>query len=176
SARPRHWSRAEPCSSRLPPCSTSMTSMPPSGGPNAAGRSSSKWPDNHPLPAHHPVAVAAQCAAHRARRLRDPRLVPDPLLGCPGGARGIPGWVSHQVDRVANRPQAVDRSKSHMLRSYYPNLLHRQGDGMTTSATIPNSDIVFRRDRDGHSALVFVHGFLDDQHVWEQVLAGLSAP
>jgi alpha-beta hydrolase superfamily lysophospholipase len=47
---------------------------------------------------------------------------------------------------------------------------------MTTSATIPNSDIVFRRDRDGHSALVFVHGFLDDQHVWGPVLAELSAP
>ncbi len=47
---------------------------------------------------------------------------------------------------------------------------------MTTSATIPNSDIVFRRDRDGHRALVFVHGFLDDQHVWGPVLAELSAP
>jgi len=47
---------------------------------------------------------------------------------------------------------------------------------MTTSATIPNSDILFRRDRDGHSALVFVHGFLDDQHVWGPVLAKLSAP
>ncbi len=47
---------------------------------------------------------------------------------------------------------------------------------MTTSATIPNSDIVFRRDRDGSRALVFVHGFLDDQHVWAPVLAGLSAP
>jgi pimeloyl-ACP methyl ester carboxylesterase len=46
---------------------------------------------------------------------------------------------------------------------------------MTTSATIPNSDIVFRRDRDGRRALVFVHGFLDDQHVWGPVLAGLSA-
>lgn len=47
---------------------------------------------------------------------------------------------------------------------------------MTTSATIPNSDIVFRRDRDGQRALVFVHGFLDDQHVWDPVLGGLSAP
>jgi pimeloyl-ACP methyl ester carboxylesterase len=47
---------------------------------------------------------------------------------------------------------------------------------MATSATIPNSDIVFRRDRDGHGALVFVHGFLDDQHVWGPVLAELSAP
>jgi pimeloyl-ACP methyl ester carboxylesterase len=47
---------------------------------------------------------------------------------------------------------------------------------MTTTATIPNSDIVFHRDRDGRRALVFVHGFLDDQHVWAPVLAGLSAP
>jgi pimeloyl-ACP methyl ester carboxylesterase len=47
---------------------------------------------------------------------------------------------------------------------------------MTTTATIPDSDLVFRRDRDGSRALVFVHGFLDDQHVWAPVLAGLSAP
>jgi hypothetical protein len=33
-----------PCSSRRPPCSTSKTSTPPSGGSNAAGRSSSRWP------------------------------------------------------------------------------------------------------------------------------------
>ena len=47
---------------------------------------------------------------------------------------------------------------------------------MTTTATIPDSDLVFRRDRDGRRALVFVPGFLDDQHVWAPVLAGLSAP
>jgi pimeloyl-ACP methyl ester carboxylesterase len=47
---------------------------------------------------------------------------------------------------------------------------------MSSTATIPSSDIVFRRDRDGRRALVFVHGFLDDQHVWDPVLAGLSAP
>jgi pimeloyl-ACP methyl ester carboxylesterase len=47
---------------------------------------------------------------------------------------------------------------------------------MTTTATIPNSDIAFRRDRDGRRALVFVHGFLDDQFVWGPVLAELSAP
>ena len=47
---------------------------------------------------------------------------------------------------------------------------------MTTTATIPNSDLVFRRDRDGRRALVFVHGFLDDQFVWGPVLAELSAP
>jgi len=47
---------------------------------------------------------------------------------------------------------------------------------MATSASIPNTDIVFRCDREGPRALVFVHGFLDDQHVWDPVLAELSAP
>src|SRR5260370_29045855 len=47
---------------------------------------------------------------------------------------------------------------------------------MATTATIPNSDLVFRRDRGGRRALVFVQGFRDDQHVWAPVLAGLSAP
>ena len=47
---------------------------------------------------------------------------------------------------------------------------------MTTTVTIQNSDIVLRRDRVGRRALVFVHGFLDDEHVWDRVLAGLSAP
>ena len=47
---------------------------------------------------------------------------------------------------------------------------------MTSTATIPSTDIVFRRDRDGGRALVFVHGFLDDRRVWDPVLAGLSAP
>jgi pimeloyl-ACP methyl ester carboxylesterase len=54
--------------------------------------------------------------------------------------------------------------------------LTSKGEGMSSTATIPSSDIVFRRDRDGRRALVFVHGFLDDQHVWDPVLAGLSAP
>src|SRR5260370_21847309 len=72
----------------------------------------------------------------------------------------------------------LDRIKSYMLKSNHSDRqpLDRQGDGMTTTATIPNSDLVFRRDRDGRRALVFVHGFLDDQHVWAPVLAGLSAP
>ena len=47
---------------------------------------------------------------------------------------------------------------------------------MATSASIPNTDIVFRRDRAGPRALMFVHGFLDDQHVWDPVFADLSAP
>jgi pimeloyl-ACP methyl ester carboxylesterase len=47
---------------------------------------------------------------------------------------------------------------------------------MVSSATIPNSDIVFRRDGTGDRALVFVHGFLDDQYVWNPVIADLTAP
>ena len=45
-----------------------------------------------------------------------------------------------------------------------------------SSATIPNSDIVFRRDGAGDRALVFLHGFLDDQYVWNPVIADLTAP
>lgn len=47
---------------------------------------------------------------------------------------------------------------------------------MAASATIPNSDIVLRRSGDGDNAVVFVHGFLDDQYAWNSVLADLSAP
>ena len=47
---------------------------------------------------------------------------------------------------------------------------------MATSATIPNSDIVLRRTGDGENAVVFVHGFLDDQYAWNPLLADFSAP
>jgi pimeloyl-ACP methyl ester carboxylesterase len=47
---------------------------------------------------------------------------------------------------------------------------------MVSSATIPNSDIAFRRESTGDRALVFVHGFLDDQYVWNLVIADLAAP
>lgn len=47
---------------------------------------------------------------------------------------------------------------------------------MAASTTIPNSDIVLRRSGDGDTAVVFVHGFLDDQYAWNPVLAGLAAP
>jgi pimeloyl-ACP methyl ester carboxylesterase len=47
---------------------------------------------------------------------------------------------------------------------------------MTRSASIPHSDIGLRRDGAGDSAIVFMHGFLDDQHVWDPVIAELSAP
>ena len=45
---------------------------------------------------------------------------------------------------------------------------------MATSATIPNSDIVFRRDGVGDRAIVFMHGWIDDLHVWGPVIAELS--
>jgi pimeloyl-ACP methyl ester carboxylesterase len=45
---------------------------------------------------------------------------------------------------------------------------------MASSATIPHSDIVFRSREAGDRALVFVHGFLDDQHVWDPVIAALK--
>ena len=50
------------------------------------------------------------------------------------------------------------------------------GASIVSSATIPNSDIVFRRDGAGDRALVFVHGFLDDQYVWNPVIADLTEP
>ena len=46
---------------------------------------------------------------------------------------------------------------------------------MTRSATIPHSDIGLRRDGAGDRAIVFMHGFLDDQHVWDPVIAELTA-
>jgi pimeloyl-ACP methyl ester carboxylesterase len=45
---------------------------------------------------------------------------------------------------------------------------------MATSATIPNSDIAFRRDGVGERAAVFMHGWIDDLHVWGPVIAELS--
>lgn len=47
---------------------------------------------------------------------------------------------------------------------------------MATSATIPYSDITFRRDGAGGTAAVFMHGFIDDQHVWNPVISHLAAP
>jgi pimeloyl-ACP methyl ester carboxylesterase len=46
---------------------------------------------------------------------------------------------------------------------------------MTKSATIPHSDIGLRRDGAGDRAIVFMHGFLDDQQVWNPVIAELTA-
>ncbi|HYZ54997.1 MAG TPA: alpha/beta fold hydrolase [Streptosporangiaceae bacterium] len=39
---------------------------------------------------------------------------------------------------------------------------------------IGDTDVRFRRDGTGDAALVFVPGFLDDQHVWDGVIAELS--
>ena len=47
---------------------------------------------------------------------------------------------------------------------------------MTSSATIPHSDIVLSREGAGDRTIVFVHGFLDDQHIWNSVIAELKAP
>ena len=46
---------------------------------------------------------------------------------------------------------------------------------MATSESVPNSDIVFRRDGAGDYAAVFSHGFLDDQYVWLTMVDQLTA-
>jgi pimeloyl-ACP methyl ester carboxylesterase len=46
---------------------------------------------------------------------------------------------------------------------------------MVSSATIPNSDIVIRRDGEGDRVVVFLHGWIDDLHVWSPVIAEMSA-
>jgi pimeloyl-ACP methyl ester carboxylesterase len=45
---------------------------------------------------------------------------------------------------------------------------------MAISETIPNSDIAFRRDGIGDRVAVFMHGWIDDLHVWDPVIAELS--
>jgi pimeloyl-ACP methyl ester carboxylesterase len=40
---------------------------------------------------------------------------------------------------------------------------------------IADTDVRFRRNGVGGTALVFVHGFLDDQHVWDGVIAELAS-
>jgi pimeloyl-ACP methyl ester carboxylesterase len=47
---------------------------------------------------------------------------------------------------------------------------------MTASDHAAHTDISFRRDGEGERAAVFVHGFLDDQHVWDKMIADLTAP
>jgi pimeloyl-ACP methyl ester carboxylesterase len=47
---------------------------------------------------------------------------------------------------------------------------------MPTSQRVPHADISFRRDGEGDRAIVFVHGFLDDRYVWNNVIAALTTP
>jgi pimeloyl-ACP methyl ester carboxylesterase len=45
---------------------------------------------------------------------------------------------------------------------------------MASTGTIPDSELVFSRDGVGDRAIVFMHGWIDDQHVWAPVVAELS--
>jgi pimeloyl-ACP methyl ester carboxylesterase len=47
---------------------------------------------------------------------------------------------------------------------------------MTRTERIDGTDSRFRRQGSGGHALVFVHGFLDDQYVWDGVIAELTTP
>src|SRR6058998_2184460 len=47
---------------------------------------------------------------------------------------------------------------------------------MTIAEQIPDSDATFLRRGEGELAVVFVHGFLDDQHVWDEVIDELKTP
>ena len=47
---------------------------------------------------------------------------------------------------------------------------------MASPAIIPNSDIALRRDGAGDRVVVFMHGWIDDLHVWSPVIAELPAP
>src|SRR6059058_3097245 len=47
---------------------------------------------------------------------------------------------------------------------------------MPISEQIPDSDATFLRRGEGELAVVFVHGFLDDQHVWDKVIDELTTP
>jgi len=47
---------------------------------------------------------------------------------------------------------------------------------MTITDQIPDRDAIFLRRGEGELAVVFVHGFLDDQHVWDKVIDELKTP
>jgi pimeloyl-ACP methyl ester carboxylesterase len=51
-----------------------------------------------------------------------------------------------------------------------------RGPRTWTREEVPDTDITFRRRGGGQRAIVVVHGFLDDQHVWDPVIAGLTTP
>ncbi|MGN9821476.1 alpha/beta fold hydrolase [Streptomyces sp. SD11] len=48
--------------------------------------------------------------------------------------------------------------------------------GLTRTERVADTDIRFRRRGTGETALVFVHGFLDDQYVWDGVIDALTVP
>ena len=45
---------------------------------------------------------------------------------------------------------------------------------MTDRGLVPNTDITFGLQGEGDRALILVHGFMDDQSVWDEVVAGLK--
>src|SRR5258708_14987120 len=45
---------------------------------------------------------------------------------------------------------------------------------MTDRGLVPNTDITFRLYGEGDRAVILVHGFLDDQSVWDEVVGGLK--
>ncbi|WP_406490341.1 alpha/beta hydrolase [Streptomyces sp. NBC_01604] len=51
-----------------------------------------------------------------------------------------------------------------------------QTAGLTRTERVADTDIRFRRRGTGDTALVFVHGFLDDQYVWDGVIDALTVP
>ncbi|MCX5096885.1 alpha/beta fold hydrolase [Streptomyces sp. NPDC059837] len=48
--------------------------------------------------------------------------------------------------------------------------------GLTRTERVADSDIRFKRRGTGDTALVFVHGFLDDQYVWDAVIDAMAVP
>ncbi len=48
--------------------------------------------------------------------------------------------------------------------------------GLTRTERVADGDIEFRRRGTGDTALVFVHGFLDDQYVWDAVIDAMAVP
>lgn len=49
-------------------------------------------------------------------------------------------------------------------------------EALTRTERVAEGDIRYRRRGSGDTALVFVHGFLDDQYVWDGVIDALTAP
>jgi pimeloyl-ACP methyl ester carboxylesterase len=45
---------------------------------------------------------------------------------------------------------------------------------MTDRRLVPNTDITYRLRGDGDRAAILVHGFMDDQSVWDEVVGGLK--